>query len=139
MFLLVDLVVILVGLVVVAAPIAFGAGGLGFLRGLTASLVAIYLGTFLFCALGHYGIDVKLWWLGLDRSGFTFEEQLRTVAPEDRDRAQRLINSRMGLPWPFRAIMSSVVLLTPYTCVAFPVARLGRTLLRRRRLRRSAV
>jgi hypothetical protein len=78
-------------------------------------------------------VDVKLWWLGADMNGFLFSEILSTVAPEDRDRAQDLLNAEMGIAWQLSAMFQFVFLSLPYSLLTFSTIRLVRRIRTRRR------
>lgn len=124
MFIFIDVLLLVPVLAVVLLSPAMGFySSLRFWPALLLTAGLMMVGTGLCCALAHHLVDVKLWWPGVDFDGFTFAEQLRDVHPGYRTKAQALINSRMGIPWPLAAMMLIVVVVLPYTLVSFSVVR----------------
>ncbi|MBN9886621.1 hypothetical protein [Salipiger abyssi] len=126
MFLLINLATISLAIVALAIPPGIAMTRLRLVPGLALSLMLTAIVTFICYYWADRSIDLKLWWLGTDPAGFTFEEQLRTVAPKHRQIAQDLINARLGIGWALSAIFAVVFLATPYVFAAFATVRLVR-------------
>ena len=61
--------------------------------------------------------SLRLDYLGFDFDGWSDKDRVRNIAPELRDEAIKLYQSRMGIGWPLKAIFG-VVLLIPYQIFA---------------------
>ncbi|MGR3378648.1 hypothetical protein [Salipiger abyssi] len=127
MFLLVNLATLLLVTIALAIPPGIAMTRLRRVPGLALSLMLTAIATFVCYFWADSAIDLKLWWLGADPAGFTFEEQLRTVAPKHRQIAQDLITARLGIGWGLSAIFAVVFLATPYVFAAFAAVRLVRS------------
>ena len=79
-------------------PILFAFTPLRFLSGFMVSLALLIVVTASYCASKYYVVDLKLWWLNLDRTGFLFSEQLRTVAPQHRNACPKSYQFANGAP-----------------------------------------
>ncbi len=106
-------------------PLVLSVRGHGFLR---VNLIAIPVCSLL---LGMAALwpelfrDIRLAMMGFDFDGMTDTERARNVAPELRDEATRLYWSYMGIGWPLKAIIASIIML-PWPTVAFFLARFTR-------------
>jgi hypothetical protein len=61
--------------------------------------------------------SLRLDYLGFDFDGWSDKDRVRNIAPELRDEAIKLYQSRMGIGWSLQAIVG-VVLLIPYQIFA---------------------
>lgn len=83
-----------------------------FLSFITCVLLACFL-----AYLPDLYASLRLDYLGFDFDGFSDEERLRNIAPELKDEAIKLYQSRMGIGWPLQAI-AGAILLIPYQIIA---------------------
>lgn len=81
------------------------------------SLIVCVLLVSLLAYLPDLYADLRLDYLGFDFDGWSDEERVRNIAPELRNEAMKLYQSRMGIGWPLKAIMGSILLI-PYQIVA---------------------
>lgn len=73
----------------------------------------------------EYFGHVRLELIGFDFDGMNDADRVRNVPAELREEALRLYWSHMGVGWPLKAIMASVMLL-PYPTLAYFLIRLAK-------------
>jgi hypothetical protein len=94
-------------------------------KGYVTSLILSSFLSFTACALlvsfsaywSDLSVTLRLDYLGFDFDGWSDKDRVRNIAPELRDEAIKLYQSRMGVGWPLKAIFG-VVSLIPYQIFA---------------------